>query len=143
MSRTKQLFAIHGWVGLVFGLMLSVICFSGAVAVLSHEFDRLLNPDIRVEKLEEPVAWSGVLAGARHAFPTAEVSGVSAPLGSRFAAQVGIKTNLGQTRRVYVHPQIGDVQGHTSYLNIVFLVVFAAMILAIVILWLRMAFRRP
>jgi uncharacterized iron-regulated membrane protein len=118
LLSSKRLFALHGWIGLHLGLILLVICFSGAIAVVSHEIDWLLNRAIRVPSSTEPMQWSRVIAGARSALPEAQLQYVRAPLGPRFAAEAIMQTPSGQSRRVYVHPASGVVQGHTPYLNV-------------------------
>ena len=118
MLSKKRLFRIHGWLGLNLGLLLFVICFSGTVAVFSHEIDWLLNPDIRVEPAGQRVSWGTVVEGVREAYPESRVCWINAPLGPRFAQETVVKTPAGQWRRVYTNPYTGRVQGDTSYFNV-------------------------
>ena len=114
----KLLFRLHGWLGLNLGLLLFVICFAGSVATLSHEIDWLLNPDIRAEAHPgQPYDWTGMHEAIRSAFPDGENLGVYAPEEPGFAARAYVGLPTGQTRKVYLNPYTGAVQGHTSFFN--------------------------
>ncbi|MEM6542230.1 MAG: PepSY-associated TM helix domain-containing protein, partial [Bacteroidota bacterium] len=69
----KNLFSIHGWLGLNTGLLLFVICFSGTFATLSNEIDWLLNPEIRVKEKEAPIAWDAMYTNLVQAYPTGQI----------------------------------------------------------------------
>ena len=44
---TVALYAVHSWTGLVFAVLVFVICASGAVAVFGEELDHWANPALR------------------------------------------------------------------------------------------------
>lgn len=47
MTRQRtlnMLFTIHSWAGIVTGLLMFIVCFSGAVVVFKHEIDLWANP---------------------------------------------------------------------------------------------------
>lgn len=119
----KTLFRLHGWVGLNTGLLLFVICFSGSVATLSNEIDWLLDARHRVEAREAPYDWAAMHRAVGQAFPDGQNLGVYAP-GSGYAPPGGqaaavsyVALPNGQTRKVYLNPYTGAVQGHTSFFN--------------------------
>ena len=114
----KVLFRLHGWLGLNVGLLLFVICFSGSVATLSHEIDWLLNPDLRAPVQAQPYDWTAMHQALRAAFPEGENLGVYAPEEPGFAAVSYVTVPNGQTRKVYLNPYSGAVQGHTSFFNV-------------------------
>lgn len=114
----QRLFQLHGWLGVNLGLLLFVICFSGAFAALSHELDWLANPAIRVTPQAERVSWATIYDNVRRAYPQAYVSSIHSPLGPRFASEAMIATPERQTRRVYINPYTGAIQGDTSYFNV-------------------------
>lgn len=113
----KTFFRLHGWLGLNVGLLLFVICFSGSIATLSNEIDWLLNPAMRAEAGERPYAWGAMYEALGEAFPEGRVASVNAPVGSRFAALAYVDVPNGQTRKVYLNPYTGAVQGHTGFFN--------------------------
>jgi uncharacterized iron-regulated membrane protein len=39
-------FALHSWAGIVTGLLMFIVCFSGAVVVFKHEIDLWANPSL-------------------------------------------------------------------------------------------------
>lgn len=129
-SWRKTLFRLHGWIGLNVGLLLFVICLSGSVATLSHEIDQLLDPAHRVAEAPPPgtpLDWTAMHEAVAAAFPEGRNLGVYAP-GSNYAppddalgrgaAVAYVALPDGQTRKVYLNPYTGAVQGHTSFFNV-------------------------
>lgn len=118
MTR-RALFRVHSWIGVFAGLLLFVICWSGTFAVLSHEVDWLLNPDIRAKATEgEPASWGEIERAVQNAFPTGEITFFEAPRGPGYAAQVGVDLPEHPYLRVYVDPYTAEVNGWTSYFNV-------------------------
>ena len=118
MNWRKTFFRVHGWLGLNIGLLLFVVCFSGTFATLSHEIDWLINPAIRAESRNAPLNWTAMHETLTHKFPNHIISGIYAPTGPGFAALAYISTPNGQTRKAYLNPYTGTLQGHTSFFNI-------------------------
>jgi uncharacterized iron-regulated membrane protein len=119
----KTLFRLHGWLGLNLGLLLFVICFSGSVAVFSHEIDWLLDDRHRVEVQDATHDWTAMHEAIAEAFPGGQNLGVYvpgsayAPPGSGAAAVSYVALPNGQTRKVYLNPYTGELQGSTSFFN--------------------------
>ena len=118
MNWRKMLFRLHGWLGLNIGLLLFMVCFSGSFATLSHEMDWLLNPAMRVKTRDAPYNWTAMCETLTDKFPDERVLGVYAPVGDGFAALAYIAFTTGQTRKVYLDPYTGALQGHTSFFNV-------------------------
>ena len=120
----KTLFRLHGWLGLNLGLLLFVICLSGTVATVSYEIDSLLDPAHRVETVPDaPVDWTAMHETVAEAFPEGQNLGVYAP-GSAYVSAVSdaaavsyVSLPNGQTRKVYLNPYTGALEGHTSFYN--------------------------
>ncbi len=113
----KQLYAVHGWLGLNFGLLLFVVCLSGTVAVLSHEIDWLVTPALRVTPTESRADWTVMTQAVHQAYPDAEIKYAAAPLGARFASEFVIKSAGKPSERVFVDPYRGTVTGHAPWFN--------------------------
>ena len=119
----KTLFRLHGWVGLNLGLLLFVVCFSGSVAVFSHEIDWLLDGRHQVEAQDTPYDWTAMHETVAEAFPDGQSFGLRVP-GSAYAppdaggaAVSYVALPDGQTRKVYLNPYTGELQGSTSFFN--------------------------
>lgn len=111
-------FRLHGWCGFLLSILLFVICLSGTLAVVGHEIDWLLNPDIRVTPGSGPTAWSAIHRNVRALHPEAQVLWLGAPVGAGFAAEAVIRRHdLKQPWRVYADPRSGEIQGEASWLT--------------------------
>ncbi|MEX2672136.1 MAG: PepSY-associated TM helix domain-containing protein [Phycisphaeraceae bacterium] len=117
---TKQLFRLHGWLGMNLGLMLFVVCFSGTVATLSHELDWLANPAMRVSPPSDaqPASWGAIHQAVREAHPDWTIRWLDKPMGRYAAAEAVVTTDDRQWRWVYINPYTAQVQGDTSYFNV-------------------------
>ncbi|NBB85953.1 MAG: hypothetical protein GVY12_07000 [Bacteroidetes bacterium] len=119
----KTLFRLHGWIGLNLGLLLFAICFSGSVAVFSHEIDWLVDARHRVDAQDAPYDWTAMHEAVAESFPDGQNLGVYgpgsayAPPGSGGAAVSYVALPNGQTRKVYLNPYTGALQGSTSFFN--------------------------
>lgn len=118
----KLLYKIHGWLGLVFGLFLFVVCFSGTVATLSSEADWLLNKDMRAPAENGEIQWQKMHENIQEAFPDGRNFGLYkqsfAGSADYFAAEAYVSLPNGQNRKVYLDPHSGRIQGHTSFFNV-------------------------
>jgi len=72
----KQLFAVHGWLGMNFGLLLALICLSGTFATLTHEIEWATQPALRIEP-DGPVQWEETYEALQQAHPEMHVGGLS------------------------------------------------------------------
>ena len=111
-------FRVHSWLGVMSGLLLFVICWSGTVATLSHEIDWLVNPALRVEPRSDRAAWSDMVAAVQAAVPNGTVSRLNEQRGPRWAAEAWVQAPDDRSLRVYVDPYTARVQGVTSYFNV-------------------------
>lgn len=112
----KLVFAVHGWLGLSLGLPLFVICFSGTIAVVSHEIDWLINPAIRAAGPASPVDWQAGYESVRAAYPGRPIRSAWAPVGEGFALEFWVGSPNGNFR-VYVEPTTGEILGTGTWFN--------------------------
>jgi len=70
----KTLFALHGWVGMNFGLLLFWVCLSGAIASLGYEIEWLSQPELRIEA-EGPIRWQATYDALRSRYPEHQIDG--------------------------------------------------------------------
>lgn len=115
--RRRTFFAWHSWIGLTAGLLLFVICWSGTVAVFSHELDWLADQRLHAPPTEV-VAWQAIEDKVEAAKPGWHILAISAPLHPGFAAEVWIADPDNVWHRVWADPATGEVLGNTSYFNI-------------------------
>lgn len=113
---TRAWFRTHSFTGIITGLLLFVICFSGTFAVFAPELDWLVTPAARVSPGDETVSWGTIEAAARAAHPEAEVGSLQAPLNARAAATVAMSDEDGNAWLVRVDPYTGEVTGSTAHL---------------------------
>jgi uncharacterized iron-regulated membrane protein len=118
MPARRTYFAWHSWIGLTFGLMLFVICWSGTMAVFSHEIDWLLNPDLRANVADTPIDWQAAHDAVRAAYPDWTIREINAPRHAGFAMEVLAQPEPDKDFRVYVDPVTYQVLGDTSYFNV-------------------------
>ena len=111
-------FRVHSFTGVITGLLLFVICWSGTFAVMSNEFDWLVTPEARVESGGPVQSWGTIADAVQAAYPSAVVGWLSAPLHPASAAQVGVDLPQQSAVWVYVDPATAEIQGARSYLNL-------------------------
>ncbi len=72
----KGLFRLHGWLGMNFGLLLAIICLSGAIATVSHEVEWLMDPTVRISPKGE-IRWQDTLDALQQAHSGYSVDSIS------------------------------------------------------------------
>lgn len=115
--RRRTFFAWHSWIGLTAGLLLFIICWSGSVAVFSHELDWLVDQRLHAPP-SETVAWRAIEEKVTAARPGWSIVTISAPLHPGFAAEAWVADPDAVWHRVWADPATGELIGTTSYFNI-------------------------
>ena len=109
----KKIFrTLHLWLSVPFGLLVSLICFSGAMLVFENEITEWSRPDLyQVKEIKaEPLPVEMLLERVAETLPdSVSVAGVSIPSEKGRTWQV----NLSKPRRasVYIDPYTGEVKG--------------------------------
>ena len=76
----NRLLTLHSWAGIVTGLLLFIVCFSGAVVVFKHEIDLWANPSLaQLPRAEPPAPLDTVLARLQERYPGATVEALALP----------------------------------------------------------------
>ncbi len=104
-------FRVHSFTGVIAGLLLFVICWSGTFAVIANEIDWLITPALRARPQEQRADWAEIKAAAEAAYPAATVTMINAPLYDRAAAVVRMTRTDGEGVWVFVDPYRARVTG--------------------------------
>lgn len=109
---------LHQLAGLQFSLYLCFILVTGTLAVLAHEIDWLLRPQMWVAPVaaSERVSWGTVTRAVEEHDPSLQIVNVYEPLHAAATFDV-VVTRAGQLLHVYVHPGTGDVTGEGSWIG--------------------------
>jgi uncharacterized iron-regulated membrane protein len=114
----RRWFDWHSWTGVVGGLLLFIICWSGSFATLSHELDWLVNPALRVQPSGPPAGLAAIHDAVAREMPDARIRAVAKPLYETFAADVIVSGADDRRRHVYVDPYTLEVTGTASYFTL-------------------------
>ncbi len=76
----NRLFVLHSWAGIVTGLLMFIVCFSGSVVVFKNEIDLWANPSLaQLPRSEKPAPLDTVLAQLQAHYPGAMVETIALP----------------------------------------------------------------
>ncbi len=111
----NRLFVLHSWAGIVTGLLMFIVCFSGAVVVFKNEIDLWANPSLaQLPRSAEPAPLDTVLAQLQARYPGATVETIALPDGVNpsyfaFARERGAPANT--RTKVALRSDTGEVVG--------------------------------
>jgi len=76
----NRLFVLHSWAGIVTGLLMFIVCFSGAVVVFKNEIDLWANPSLaQLPRTDKPASLDAVLTQLHTRYPGATVETIALP----------------------------------------------------------------
>lgn len=108
----SMLDTLHSWAGIVTGLLLFVVCFSGSVLVFKDDIDRWGNPSLQaLPQVAKPVGVDTVLADLARQHPKAEPSVVTVPGPWSPAYQVHARLEDGQRVKLAARADTGEIVG--------------------------------
>ena len=117
-QKSQLWFIWHSWLGLLSGLLLFIVCWGGTFATISYELDWLFNPALRVQAIGETRSLEDIYQSVADTYPNSSIQTVYSPRYSNFAAEVSIRTEENQSKRIYVDPYRLEINGEAPRLNI-------------------------
>jgi len=117
LPSNRTWFRIHSFTGVVTGLMLFVICFSGTFAVVSHELDWLANPALRVAPQAQQASWGELAEAVEREYPDGQVLWISAPLYSVSTAMALVDFEGRGMLKIHVDPYTAEITGQSSFVD--------------------------
>ncbi|PRY96363.1 PepSY domain-containing protein [Marinilabilia salmonicolor] len=116
-SLTRRIFGeVHLWLGIVSGLVLFIICLSGAVYTFRSEFEQLADPDKYMVDEQEGAEVVSVDRVIELLSDSGEVTSVLVPGMEQRTLEAVVKMSPEQRRGTifYVHPYSGDIVGKSG-----------------------------
>ncbi|MDN5205350.1 PepSY-associated TM helix domain-containing protein [Fulvivirgaceae bacterium BMA10] len=115
MGRNKflsksTLFKVHGWVGIKLSILFFIVCFSGTLAVFSHEMDWLFNPNMRAIPTEKLASRNLVVKNLKEVFPDGQLRYWERSREPYLTDILHVYKN-GKRTFVFVNQYTGDIQG--------------------------------
>lgn len=118
-GRMRRLwFVVHSWLGLTCGLLLFIVCWSGTIAVFSHEIDWLIDTRIQAASAPGDMRWQPIEDAVKARYPDWNIVEISSPIHDGAAIEVLAEPVKDNPHRIYVDPATYAVLGHTSYFNV-------------------------
>lgn len=72
--KKKHFFNIHSWIGVQLSILFFIVCFSGTIAVFSHELDWLFNPAMRAKPTKELASKNKIITEVKEQFPNGKIT---------------------------------------------------------------------
>nr|WP_314487578.1 PepSY domain-containing protein [uncultured Pseudomonas sp.] len=119
-SKSRLWFLVHSWLALPIWFFVLIVCFTGMLAVVSHEIVWLADPDVRATAPTsdaERLSYQQVIDAVHEAQPELAVEWLNQPDGSHFALNMGVTRPDGSKPTLYVNPYTGAIQGQAPDFN--------------------------
>ncbi|MEM6773653.1 MAG: PepSY-associated TM helix domain-containing protein [Pseudomonadota bacterium] len=118
VTPKRRLFALHSWFGFHLALIMSVVLFTGTIAVIADEIDWLLRDEMRVTPGEQKVSWSAMERAVRAAAPEDGLTVLWQGEADYFAYRAVMLTPTRTSYFLHVDPWTGAVTGRTHPLTV-------------------------
>ncbi len=109
----RLLFDIHSWIGIKLSILFFIVCFSGTLAVFSHELDWLFNPEMRATPQQQRASKNLVVNNLKKVYPDGEIVFWSGSREPYLTDIIMTKVN-GVIRYVFANPYTGEIQGSAN-----------------------------
>lgn len=107
------IFKIHGWIGIKLSILFFIVCFSGTLAVFSHEFDWIFNPAMRASPLQEYSSRNTAVENILEVFPEGRITYWERAREPYLTDIVYVKVGE-KLHYVFVNPYTSAVQGYAN-----------------------------
>lgn len=112
MKLRNQISTLHGFIGILGGLLLVVMGLTGSAIVFHQEIDHALNPHLmHVVPQGQPVAIETFLKSAQAVMPNARLESIQIPQSPDETYRLGFKSAHETWHDVFVHPYTGAILG--------------------------------
>lgn len=108
--KSKTMFDFHAWMGLIVGICMIVIGFSGAIAVFKNEIEWLVTPEARAEPSAENASIDEIVTNLERKYPEQQLLSLYFQQGPRWAHTAYIPDPNGTWFRLLIDPQSGEVR---------------------------------
>jgi uncharacterized iron-regulated membrane protein len=112
--KKKNYFAIHSWIGVQLCIIFFIVCFSGTVAVFSHELDWLFNLDMRATPQKELASKNQILNQLKTDYPNQYITFWEKSREDYLVDIVHLENKKGDILYVFANPYTGKIQGSSS-----------------------------
>lgn len=116
--RRQKWFHIHSMLGVLSGVLLFVICWSGTFAVVSTEIDWLLEPRLQITTTQTSTDWQKLADAIASEFPENENYSLHAPADFNQPAYAIVNLPQQNMRKVYLHPHSAEIVHESSYFDL-------------------------
>ena len=111
----KSWFKLHSFAGFAFGLLLLLVCFTGTLAVVSHEIQYLSHQKYRaLSERQGPVPWQVLEQNLAKAYPDYQISNLNVPQQWYLAGSVSLNKGS-EFLFVYFDPASGALTGEGQW----------------------------
>jgi len=111
----KDWFKLHSFAGFAFGLLLLLVCFTGTLAVVSHEIQYLTHQKYRaLSERQGPVPWQVLEQNLAKAYPDYQISNLNVPEQWYLAGSVSLNKGS-EFLFAYFDPASGALTGEGQW----------------------------
>jgi uncharacterized iron-regulated membrane protein len=115
--KVRQIaFKLHRYVGMMVGIILTIVGLTGSFLVFGHEIDHLRNlPLMEVVPQGDRVSIDSILEPVKKAYPNLKLSSIDLPRKPEETYKVGMASPDDKWIDVYVHPYTGAILGKRQW----------------------------
>lgn len=112
----NRLSTLHGFIGILGGLLLVVMGLTGSSIVFHQEIDRALNPQLmQVTPQGKRVEIDAFMAAAQAHIPSGRLESIQIPQTPDETYRISVKTETKTEHEIFVNPYTGKVLGDRQY----------------------------